>query len=285
MKPANNCFENSFRHCQYNNIEGILHSLRKKAPRIHCITNPVTMQDVANILLAAGGSAIMARDPEESAQITAICQGTLLNTGVPDKKIIQSCILAGKEARSLGHPVVLDPVGAGASSFRQKLLRELLSQVSPDIIRCNQEEAFVLCSFLDPSENLSHPAGVESSLSFDKNTLASLAVKTASLYHCVVFITGMEDVVSDGRQVHFLQGGDARIRRITGGGCMLSALCALFACSDAPFFESISVAGHIWKLASLNAGLKTDHHSGGIGSFHVHLFDALESLIYERQSL
>ena len=268
-----------------NNIEGIFQSIRRKAPKIHCITNPVTMQDVANILLAAGGSAIMARDPEEVSEITSICQGTLLNTGVPDERILQSCILAGTRAHTLGHPVVLDPVGVGASSFRRKMLRELLAHVSPDVIRCNQEEAFVLNSLLSPSEKISHPAGVESSLSFDRETLASLALKTASLYQCVILISGNEDVVSDGTQVRFLQGGDPRIRRITGGGCMLSALCALFACADASLFESISTAGHMWKLASLKAGLRTDLHSGGIGSFHVHLFDTLERLIYERQAL
>lgn len=269
----------------HNNMEGILQSIRRKSPKIHCITNPVTMQDVANILLAAGGSAIMARDPEEVSEITSICQGTLLNTGVPDERILQSCILAGTRAHTLRHSVVLDPVGVGASSFRRKMLRELLAQVSPDVIRCNQEEAFVLNSLLSPSEKISHPAGVESSLSFDRETLASLALKTASLYQCVILISGNEDVVSDGTQVRFLQGGDPRIRRITGGGCMLSALCALFACADAPLFESISTAGHMWKLASLEAGLRTDLHSGGIGSFHVHLFDTLERLIYERQAL
>ena len=269
----------------HSNIEGILQSIRRKTPKIHCITNPVTMQDVANILLAAGGSAIMARDPEEVSEITSICQGTLLNTGVPDERILQSCILSGTRAHTLEHPVILDPVGVGASSFRRKILRELLAQVSPDVIRCNQEEAFVLNSLLSPSEKIPHPAGVESSLSFDREALASLALKTASLYQCVILISGNEDVVSDGTQVRFLQGGDPRIRRITGGGCMLSALCALFACADAPLFESISAAGHIWKLASLEAGLRTDLHSGGIGSFHVHLFDTLERLIYERQAL
>ncbi len=104
----------------HNNMEGILQSIRRKAPKIHCITNPVTMQDVANILLAAGGSAIMARDPEEVSEITSICQGTLLNTGVPDERILRSCILAGTRAHTLRHSVVLDPVGVGASSFRRK---------------------------------------------------------------------------------------------------------------------------------------------------------------------
>lgn len=268
-----------------NNIEGILASIRKKAPRIHCITNPVTMQDVANILLTAGGSAIMARSPHEVAEITSICQGTLLNTGVPDESVIESCILAGVRALEMNHPVVLDPVGAGASTFRKELLGRLLSQVSPSVIRCNQEEALVLCSFRSSAGLPSHPAGVESSLDFDRKALASLALETARLYRNTVFITGALDVISDGTRVRFIEGGDPRIRRITGGGCMLSALCALFCCTDAPFFESLSACGWIWKQASKKAGQRTSQTGGGIGSFHVYLFDALESLIFERQTL
>ena len=95
----------------------ILAAILRKQPKIHCLTNPVTMNDVANILLAAGGSAVMAQDEQEAAEITTFCQGTLLNTGVPDEAKIRACILAGKRANQLGHPVVLDPVGVGGSSF------------------------------------------------------------------------------------------------------------------------------------------------------------------------
>lgn len=112
--------------------------------KIHCLTNPVTMQDVANILLAAGGSPIMGQDPEEAEEIARLCQAVLLNTGVPDERKFQACILAGKTANMLGHPVVLDPVGAGASIFREKGLRKLLQEVHPDVIRCNAEEAWTL---------------------------------------------------------------------------------------------------------------------------------------------
>ena len=84
----------------------ILAAILRKQPKIHCLTNPVTMNDVANILLAAGGSAVMAQDEQEAAEITTFCQGTLLNTGVPDEAKIRACILAGKRANQLGHPVV-----------------------------------------------------------------------------------------------------------------------------------------------------------------------------------
>ena len=116
----------------------ILAAILRKQPKIHCLTNPVTMNDVANILLAAGGSAVMAQDEQEAAEITTFCQGTLLNTGVPDEAKIRACILAGKRANQLGHPVVLDPVGVGGSSFRRRELRKLLDHVHPAVVRCNQ---------------------------------------------------------------------------------------------------------------------------------------------------
>ena len=125
----------------------------EKNVKVHCLTNPVTMQSVANVLLAAGGSAVMAQDEQEVEEITAICQATLLNTGVPDERKIRSCILAGKCANRLGHPVVLDPVG-GASKFRRKKIGQLLQSVVPSIIRCNQEEASALLRAEDEKEFL-----------------------------------------------------------------------------------------------------------------------------------
>ena len=208
------------------NIEVIFQNIRRKAPKIHCLTNPVTMQDVANLLLAAGGSAVMGQDDKEAAEITGFCQGTLLNTGVPDDAKIKACIHAGKEANILGHPVVLDPVGVGASIFRQKAIKKLLDQVYPDLIRCNQEEAAVLCSlFSDRTSPRSH-GGVESALHLTESDVCSTAKQTANLFRTTVLITGAMDVVSDGENTQLLTGGDSRICRITGGGCMPhSALC------------------------------------------------------------
>ena len=126
---------------------------KKNGPKIHCLTNPVVMQDTANLLLAAGGSAIMAQAPEEVEEVTSFCQAALLNTGVPDEAKFKACVLAGKRANALGHPVVLDPVGAGASRFRQKGLEQILSQVKVSIIRCNQEEACTLLRMKNKNSN------------------------------------------------------------------------------------------------------------------------------------
>lgn len=260
-------------------VLNLLHTIH---PRIHCITNPVTMQDVANILLAADGSAVMARSLNEVEEITSICHGTLLNTGVPDSTVIQSCILAGRKANQLDHPVVLDPVGAGASTFRRRLLKKLLRYVHPSVIRCNQEEAAVLYSMKISGQPVTRHAGVESALELSPEELKSLAASIAGLYHCVFFITGATDVVSDGNETVFLSGGDCRIKRVTGGGCMLSALCALFTGTGISAFDAAVSAGELWRESAMNAGIQTDRNGQGIGSFHVHLTDALEKLIFER---
>ena len=266
------------------NIEVIFQNIRRKAPKIHCLTNPVTMQDVANLLLAAGGSAVMGQDEKEAAEITAFCQGTLLNTGVPDNAKIRACILAGKKANALGHPVVLDPVGVGSSTFRQNALRKLLGQVHPTLIRCNQEEAAVLCALFSDSASPGSHGGVESALHLAVDDVCSTAEKTAGLFRTTVLITGSEDVVSDGEKTEFLTGGDPRICRITGGGCMLSALCALFLCAADSPYDAACAAGTLWRTVASAAGERTDAIHGGIGTFHTQLFDVLEEKIFNTET-
>lgn len=247
--------------------------LRKAAPKVHCLTNPVSMQDVANVLLAAGGSAIMAQEESEVQEITSYCQATLLNTGVPDEQKLCVCMLAGMRANELEHPLVLDPVGAGASLFRRKAMELVLKRVHPSLIRCNQEEA---CALLDLKRGTS--GGVESSVALKEEEQMRLAVLLAGRYDCTAMVSGEADAVSDGERCTLLTGGDPRIRRITGSGCMLSALCALFCGAGLAPYEAACAAGGIWKESARIAGRRTDQIQGGIGSYHVHLFDALDGL-------
>lgn len=250
--------------------------IQRTKPKVHCLTNPVTMQDTANLLLAAGGSAIMAQDPEEAEEITEICQATLLNTGVPDQEKFRACRLAGKRANALGHPVVLDPVGVGASAFRRREIERLLAEVQMTVIRCNQEEA---CTLLHMES--ARTGGVESAVSLKENRLTELAEKLAKAYRCTVLISGAEDAVSDGVRTVLLTGGDRRIARITGSGCMLSAFCALMCGAGFSSFEAAKLAGSLWKESSRAAGVRADWDEGGIGSFHMYLFDALDQFCHE----
>ncbi len=259
-------------------IEAVwVQQLKKTAPTIHCLTNPVSMQDVANVLLAAGGSAIMGQDKTEVQEITAHCQATLLNLGVPDETKLCSGALAGMKANELGHPVVLDPVGAGASIFRRKAVELVLKRVNPSLIRCNQGEAYALLDLKNESFG-----GVESSVELETEAQLNLSDLLARVYGCTAMVSGEADAVSDGERRTLLTGGDPRIRRITGSGCMLSALCALFCGAGLAPFEAACAAGSIWKESAWLAGKKTDEMQGGIGSFHVHLFDAVDQLCHGR---
>ena len=249
--------------------------LEKTAPKVHCLTNPVSMQDVANVLLAAGGSAIMGQEETEVQEITSFCQATLLNLGVPDEDRLCSGMLAGKKANELGHPLVLDPVGVGASLFRRKAVELVCKRVEPSLIRCNQEEA---CALLDMERNTS--GGVESGVVLTEAKQLDLADLLARLYGCTVLVSGAADAVSDGERRTLLTGGDRRITRITGSGCMLSALCALFCGAGVAPYEAACAAGSIWKESARIAGRRTDRMDGGIGSFHVHLFDAVDRLCH-----
>lgn len=249
--------------------------LQKTTPKVHCLTNPVSMQDVANILLAAGGSAIMGEDTAEVQDITSFCQATFLNTGVPNEDKICACVLAASKAMELGHPVVIDPVGAGATLYRIKLMELIFKRVTPSLIRCNEEEA---CALLGVQKGDS--GGVESNLALQDEIRLKLAEMLAQRYGCAALVSGTKDAVSDGERSTLLTGGDDRIRRITGGGCMLSALCALFCGAGLAPYEAACAAGSIWKESAWIAGQRTDRTQGGIGSFHVHLFDALDELCH-----
>ena len=121
-------------------LKEMLNHVREKCPLIHNITNYVTVNDCANILLACGGSPIMADDAEEAEEITAICGGLNINIGTLNQRTIPAMHLAGKKANELGHPVVLDPVGAGASKLRTNTAKALLEDIHFTVLRGNISE-------------------------------------------------------------------------------------------------------------------------------------------------
>lgn len=268
--------------------------VKSTSPNVHCLTNVVTMQDVANMLLVAGGSAIMAQDKKEMEEITQISSATLINMGVPSDEKIAAYIVAGKTANRLGHPVVFDPVGVGASNYRKSCAEEILKNVNPDIIRCNQEEAKILLGL--NSEIVSN--GVESSIKLTEREQEKTAIALANKFDTIVFISGSLDTISDGNIVLKIDGGDSRMRRVSGTGCMLSALCALFAAGmyaaseneknvsniedNEKYFYAAYSAGKVWKETAKNTGFLADINGKGIGTYHSMLFDELEKAMEKR---
>lgn len=155
----------------------------------------------------------------------------------------------------------------------------------PDLIRCNQEEAAVLCALFSDSVTPGSHGGVESALHLTESDVCPTAKQTANLFQTTVLITGAMDVASDGENTQFLTGGDSRICRITGGGCMLSAL-ALYSC--APQIHRLMPPvppGTLWREVAYCAGQRTDVVHGGIGTFHTQLFDVLEEKFLTRRQI
>ena len=191
--------------------------IRSKRPLIHAITNAVTINDVVNIILASGAAAVCADNSKEVSEITAISSGLLLNTGMPNDDKLEAMLLSGRRANELDIPVVLDPVGAGASSYRRQFLARLLSEVHMTAIRANMSEAAALYGIAFSSKGV-EDAGI---------TLApSLLQELAERYDTTLAVTGDTDYAVSRDELLTSHTGSPLQKQITGSGCMLSGLLA-----------------------------------------------------------
>lgn len=208
-------------------LKEMIQNVKVASPLIHNITNYVTVNDCANILLACGGSPIMADDLEEVEEITSICGGLNINIGTLNRRTIPAMLRAGQKANELGHPVVLDPVGAGASVLRTRTANELLKEVKFTVIRGNISEIKTLAI----GEGTTRGVDADISDSVTKETLepAVLFAKTfAKKTGAVVAITGAIDIVTDGEIAYCIFNGHPMMSSITGTGCQLSALITAY---------------------------------------------------------
>ena len=194
---------------------------RQRRPLIHCINNHVTSNDCANILLACGGSAIMADDPDEAAEVTAMCDGLVLNMGTPNPRKLDALLRAGEEANRLGHPVILDPVGVGSSAMRRDAGRRLLERVRFTAIRANATEVATLVRGTAAHRGVD--ADIEESV-MDTENAKRLSLHTGA----VVVVTGDTDIVTDGKTLHRVHNGHPMMKTVTGSGCQLSSLLGAY---------------------------------------------------------
>ena len=245
-----------------------LTEIRQERPLLHCISNIVSANDCANLALAIGASPVMAQAADEMAEITAISSATVLNTGTPDRERFEVCRLCGSEAGQLGQPLVLDPVGVGASSWRLAEIRKLLGETHPTVIRVNLGEAEALCSLH------SLELGVDSTIPADTDRTMRAATELARRYGTTVLLTGAEDFIHDGERSFRVSGGSERMTRVTGTGCMLSVLCAAFAAVEPDALQAAALASVFWKLCAEQAAQNA--WGKGIGSFRAELMNAAE---------
>lgn len=208
-------------------IEKMFSEVAKKVPLVHHLTNYVTVNDCANVVLACGGSPIMADDAKEVAAITAISDSLVLNIGTLNERTVASMLLAGKEANALGKPVVLDPVGAGASDLRNEAVSRLLEGVKFAVIRGNISEIKAVALGNGTTK------GVDADLA-DQVSEANLAQvvdfakRLSRDTQAVVAITGATDLITDGEVTYLVTNGHPMMSKITGSGCMLSSVIGAY---------------------------------------------------------
>ena len=208
-----------------------IENVRKNVPLVHNITNYVTVNDVANILLACGGSPIMSAEPEDVEDITSICGGLNINIGTLHKTSIEAMVKAGKKSNELGHPVLLDPVGAGASALRTNTAVKLMKELKLTVIRGNISEIKTLALGSGTTKGVDADVAdkvtdetLDDSIRFVKN----FAKESGS----IVAVTGAIDLVSDGEKCYVIRNGRPEMGQITGTGCQLSGMMTAFVAAN-----------------------------------------------------
>lgn len=205
----------------------VVEAVRQSAPLIHCITNYVTANDVANLLLAIGARPVMADDPAEAAEITLAARGLCLNLGTLHSASVPAMYAAGAAAAAKGIPLVLDPVGAGSSTFRTQTARDLTHALRPAVLRCNPTELAALAGREGGGAGVdAAPADriTEANLTDSARRIAAQARELGA----VVAVTGAVDLVTDGTVCYAVRNGRPEMGRVTGTGCQLSALLTAF---------------------------------------------------------
>ena len=261
-------------------FEGILEQVAARRPLVHCITNYVTVGDVANMVRACGGSPIMADDPAEVEEITAICDGLALNTGTLNARTIPSMLAAGRAANRLGRPVVLDPVGAGASRLRTETVRQLLEQVRFTVIRGNSSEMRVVAQQQPAGASRGVDAGAGDATSEQNlDQVVRGAKELAGRTGAVVAVTGAIDVVAGPQRAYIIRNGHPMMERITGTGCMLTGVVAAW-CAANPQdpLRAAAAAVCAMGLCGQLAWEQAQREGGGVGLMRIHLADWMGKL-------
>jgi hydroxyethylthiazole kinase len=247
-----------------------LRRIREQRPLVHQITNFVVMNETANATLAIGALPVMAHAPEEVAEMAAVAGALVLNIGTLTTEWIESMVIAGRAANAARVPVVLDPVGAGATALRTRSAQRILDEVVVTVIRGNAAEVATLAG------RAGEIRGVESIGA--GGDLGDLAAAAGAALGCTVAVTGPVDAVSDGITTIHVANGHPLLATVTGTGCIASAITGCFAAvnRDRPLAAAVEALIALGVASEDAAG-----QSRGPGSFHVALYDALYALAPE----
>ncbi|MFZ5974829.1 MAG: hydroxyethylthiazole kinase [Bacillota bacterium] len=259
-------------------FEDIFRNVQENPPLVHCITNYVTVNDCANIVLACGGAPIMADDIAEVEEITSICSSLVINIGTLNERTIASMIKAGKKANEVGHPVILDPVGAGASKLRTHTVQRLVEEVKFSVIRGNISEIKTVHAGSGSTRGVdANEADRVTTQNLD--SVVRLARSLSNKTGAVIAITGETDIVSDSLKTYVISNGHPMMSRVTGTGCMLSCVVGSW-CGANPdsALDSAAAAVAAVGLCGELAWEKTVKEGAGTGSYRTYLIDAMSGV-------
>lgn len=251
-------------------------NVRRTRPLVHCITNYVTVNDVANAVLAVGASPIMADDEDEVKDITSLCPALCVNIGTLNQRTICSMLLAATKAHELGHKTVLDPVGAGASRLRTDTALRLLDAVPFSVVRGNISEIKSLAIGQGGAKGVD--ADVADRVT-EENLAAAIAFAKsfAKKLGTVVAITGAIDIVADSNRAFVIRNGRAEMASVTGTGCMLSAVTAAFIGAGGNTLEAAAAAVAAMGLAGETAWSRMQEGDGN-ATYRCRIIDALYNM-------
>ena len=235
----------------------------KNSRLIHCITNPISMNQCANTILALGARPIMAEHPDEVAEITRTASSLMLNLGSITEARITSMRISLREANSIGIPVTLDAVGAACSTMRRTLVKLLLSSGSFAVIKGNYSEIIALY------DDTYKASGVDAREGIEEDLVMQAAMSLSEKHHTIVAATGRTDIIAADGKIRKVEGGTAQLSQVTGTGCMLGAVIATYL-ADKNDVQSVADACAFFKKCGAKA--RTDK---GIGTFMVNLLDEI----------
>lgn len=237
-----------------------------KAPLVHNITNNVVTNFTANGLLSLGASPVMAYAREEVGDMAKIAGALVLNIGTLSKETVEAMLIAAASAKENGVPVIFDPVGAGATAFRTEAARRIIREANITVVRGNAAE---IANTLG-EENWTIK-GVDAG--DDGGDVVSLAKKAANVWGCVVAITGKTDVITDGNRIWTVHNGHQLLTKITGAGCLLTAVIGAFCSQADDHLEGAVAAVAYYGVAAEIAADKAGEN--GPGSFQVEFLNQL----------
>ncbi|MNW35365.1 Hydroxyethylthiazole kinase [compost metagenome] len=252
-------------------LSGLLVKVQKLKPLVHNITNVVVTNFTANGLYALGASPVMAYAPEEVADMAKIAGAVVLNIGTLSSEQVEAMIIAGLSANRHGVPVLLDPVGAGATQFRTDSALKILREVKVSLVRGNASEIAHLVG--EAREIKGVDVGESGS---DAAANIELAIRASRELGTVIVITGKEDIITDGDSYRIISGGDALLTQVTGTGCLLTSVLGAFAAIEDDILQAGTAGLAFYGAAASRAAERTAEV--GPGSFQIAFLDELAKL-------